>query len=66
MREALFRLSEGEGGGGRGGVANVCLYNFLLGRLFAEAAQVIVAQAGHSMDDITVIGSHGYAVMQHE
>ena len=59
VREALFRLCEGGEGGGGGGVAEVCVYNCLLGQLFAEAAQDVVAKAGRSMDDITVIGSHG-------
>ena len=62
VREALLRLCEGGkggGGGGGGGVAEVCVYNCLLGQLFAEAAQDVVAKAGRSMDDITVIGSHG-------
>ena len=72
VREDLFRLSQGDGGGEggreggeewRGVVADVCLYNFLLGHLFAEAAQDVVAKAGHSMDDIAIIGSHGYVVL---
>ena len=71
VREDLLRLSQGQGGGEGGGregeekkgvVADVCLYNFLLGHLFAEAAQDVVAKAGHSMDDIAIIGSHGYIV----
>lgn len=54
LQEALLHLSQS-----RGGVADVCAYNCLLGQLFAEAAQEVVAQGGHSMADISVIGSHG-------
>lgn len=54
LREALLHLSQPQGG-----VAGVCAYNCLLGQLFAEAAQEVVAQAGRSMADVSVIGSHG-------
>ena len=57
VREGLTQLCSG------GTVRDVCRYNFLLGVLFAEAAQQVVSEAGHSMNDITVIGSHGWAVM---
>lgn len=48
----------------RGGVADVCRYNFILGHLFAEAAKEVVAKAGRSMNDINIIGSHGYNNIQ--
>lgn len=62
VREGLARLCRGEGGGG-GAVADVCRYNYLLGQLFAEAAQEVVAKDRRSMSDIIVIGSHGYFTM---
>ena len=61
VREDLARLSRGGEGGT---LADVCRYNFLLGQLFSEAAQEVVANAGRSMSDIAVIGSHGWVVMQ--
>ena len=61
VREGLATLSAQSRGeeGERGGVDDVCRYNFLVGHLFAEAAKDVVTQAGRSMNDITVIGSHG-------
>lgn len=43
-----------------GRVGEVCSYNVLLGRLFAEAARAVVASCGMEMESIAVIGSHGY------
>lgn len=42
-----------------GSTAEVCLYNALLGKMFARAAQLVVEQCGLSMQDVAVIGSHG-------
>ena len=61
VRDGLIRLSSGDREGGT--VADVSQYNFLLGQLFAEAAQEVVALAKRSMSDVTVIGSHGWEVM---
>ena len=44
---------------GQGSAADVCTYNRLLGQLFAEAAQTVVREAGYSMEQVSVIGSHG-------
>ena len=45
-----------------GRVADVCRYNFLLGRMFADAARAVVTECGLSMSQISVIGSHGYVM----
>ncbi len=46
-----------------GTVTELCRYNALLGRVFADAAQEVVSGCGLSMDQISVIGSHGCAVV---
>lgn len=45
-----------------GTVADVCRYNVLLGQMFADAAQRVVIECGLRMDQISVIGSHGYVI----
>lgn len=45
--------------GSEGGVREVCSYNVLLGKLFAEAARTVVAECHLEMESIAVIGSHG-------
>ncbi|XP_064395795.1 anhydro-N-acetylmuramic acid kinase-like isoform X2 [Halichondria panicea] len=45
-----------------GTVTELCRYNALLGRVFADAAQEVVSGCGLSMDQISVIGSHGQTV----
>ena len=35
------------------------MYNVLLGKMFAQAAQLVVDKCGLNMEDITVIGCHG-------
>ena len=42
-----------------GTTAEVCMYNALLGKMFAQAARLVVNKCGIKMDDISVIGSHG-------
>ena len=39
------------------------MYNVLLGKMFAQAAQLVVDKCGLSMEDIAVIGSHGLVSM---
>lgn len=46
-----------------GSTADVCMYNVLLGKMFAQVAQLVVEKCGLSMDDIAVIGSHGSVVI---
>ena len=53
LKEALVGLSD------HGNVQDICLYNVLLGRLFAEAAKQISVKCRVSLKSIAVIGSHG-------
>ncbi len=57
LRVDLTRLSTS------GTVGEVCSYNVLLGRLFASAAGAVVAQCGMDMEEIDLIGSHGYSIL---
>ena len=54
LKEALVDISD------HGSVQDICLYNVLLGKLFAEAAKQIAAKCRIPLKSITVIGSHGY------
>lgn len=38
----------------------ICLYNALLGKLFAEAAKRVSGKCGVPLKSVHVIGSHGY------
>lgn len=53
LKVELLRVCAG------GTVEEVCSYNVLLGRLFADAARAVVARCGTEMERVTVIGSHG-------
>ena len=53
VKEALIDLSD------RGSVHDICLYNMLLGKLFAEAAKQISVKCRVPLKSVTVIGSHG-------
>ncbi len=53
LKEDLVRISVD------GKVAEVCAYNVLLGRVFADAARAVVTQAGRKMEEVALIGSHG-------
>lgn len=48
-----------------GCVREVCLYNVLIGELFAEAVHVMLAKLNLTYKDILVIGSHGYVLYVH-
>ena len=37
----------------------ICRMNFIIGRIFGEAALALAKEAGISIDDVDVIGSHG-------
>lgn len=53
LKEELLRVSVG------GGVEQVCRYNVLLGKVFAEAARGVVSRAGREMAQVSLVGSHG-------
>ena len=53
LKEALVDISD------RGSVQDICLYNVLLGKLFADAAKRIAAMCRVPLQSIAVIGSHG-------
>ena len=53
LKDDLLRICS------HGRVEEVCSYNVLLGRLFAEAAGAVVGQCGLEMGSISIIGSHG-------
>lgn len=53
LKMELLRVCAG------GTVGEVCSYNVLLGRLFADAARAVVGRCGTEMERVTVIGSHG-------
>lgn len=55
VRERILRLAEGECGGSH----ELCLMNFLLGQLSADACEEVCAQAGVSIHEIDFVGSHG-------
>ena len=42
-----------------GGVQEVCSYNVLLGKLFADAALTAMTTWGLRIDEVSLIGSHG-------
>ena len=53
LKEDLMRLCSG------GIVSDVCSYNVLLGKLFAEAAKAVARAGGVEMGKVSLIGSHG-------
>src|SRR5947209_4563995 len=44
---------------GAGSATAACRLNMVLGDLFAESAQAVIAQAGWNPEDVICIGSHG-------
>ena len=58
IRQAIFALFRPE----TGSVDKVCHMNFVMGELFAQAANSVVTQAGVRNEDIDLIGSHGQTI----
>jgi len=56
LREHLLQLCEA------GSIRELCIMNFHLGEIFAEAALKVIKKAGKKPSDIGVIGSHGQTV----
>ena len=55
VRERIFSLFNP----GQGTVQDVCEMNFVLGEVFAEAVNNLVADLGITRKDVDLIGSHG-------
>lgn len=58
LREEIFKLFDAK----TATVEKICRMNFLLGELFAEAAKKVTQEAGISMDEVDLIGSHGQTI----
>jgi len=58
MREKILECTDP----GTGSVDKICRLNFELGELFAQAAKEVVESKGLSMQDVSLIGSHGQTV----
>ncbi|XP_065916829.1 anhydro-N-acetylmuramic acid kinase-like [Dysidea avara] len=56
LKQKIFDISE------RGSVQEICLYNVLLGKLFAEAAKRVCVECGVALESVLVIGSHGQTI----
>lgn len=56
LKEELLQLSV------RGSVRDVCVWNVLLGKIFAEAARQVAQDAGIPLSEVSAIGSHGSAI----
>ena len=44
-----------------GSARDVCVWNVLLGKIFAEAARQVAKDAGIPLNTVSVVGSHGSA-----
>lgn len=58
VRAMIFQLFDPR----TGTVEKICLRNFLLGELFAEAALTVIQKAGLKAENIDLIGSHGQTI----
>ena len=56
LRERLIALSTG------GSVPELCVMNFYLGELFADAALRVIEKSGRQCHEVHLIGSHGQTV----
>ena len=57
LKEQLLQLSV------CGCVRDVCVWNVLLGKIFAEAACKVAQDTGVPLNTVSVIGSHGSAII---
>ena len=57
LKQKIFEISES------GSVQEICMYNALLGKLFAEAAKRVCLKCGVALESVMVIGSHGYVLL---
>ncbi|MCR4290873.1 MAG: anhydro-N-acetylmuramic acid kinase [Candidatus Scalindua sp.] len=58
MRELIFEASCKE----TGTVDKICQLNFILGKLFADAARQIAVKLSVPLSDVDIIGSHGHTI----
>lgn len=58
VRNRILRVAAGDFGGSK----ELCLLNFLMGRLSADACLAVCAQAGVDPHSIAFVGSHGQTV----
>lgn len=58
VRKEIFVLFRPE----HSGINKVCHMNFVIGELFAQAANSVIRQAGLSNEEVCLIGSHGQTV----
>jgi len=58
IRELIFEASHKE----TGTVDKICRLNFILGKLFADAARQIAGKSSLSLSEIDIIGSHGQTI----
>lgn len=57
-REAIFELFRPS----TGSVDKICRMNFVLGELFAQAAEAVAREAGFALEQIDLIASHGQTI----
>ncbi len=63
VRERLLAIAGGGNGGSVcGSTQEISRMNFLLGKLFADAAETLCEKAGISKDRIAFAGSHGHTI----
>lgn len=58
VRNRILQVAEGSFGGAR----EICLLNFLLGELFADACILLCEKAGIKTEDVDLIGTHGQTI----
>ncbi|MCD8021948.1 MAG: anhydro-N-acetylmuramic acid kinase [Lachnospiraceae bacterium] len=58
VRNRILKVAEGTFGGAR----EICLLNFLLGELFADACFQLCEKAGIKTEDVDLIGTHGQTI----
>lgn len=58
IREHILAISAANDGS----TAEICRWNVLIGELFAQAAEHVIAKAGLKREDVALIGSHGQTI----